>query len=319
MLTPSRVLITGVSGFVGKYLAEKCRSCYPNAKLYGIYRSLETASAKADGIHPLIADVISAQSMYEAIAQSRPDLIFHLAAQSSVAQSWKNPVETLQINAEGLLHLLEAVRQEELKPRVVVIGSSEQYGRVPGNENPIKEECSFKPGNPYGISKVTQDFYAFQYFVAYNLPIMRVRAFNHFGPCQAPMFVVASIARQIAMIEAGKKEAILNIGNLRARRDFLPVEDVVNAYIAVAERGHAGEAYNVGSGKSYTIGEIVEMFLRHTSFPIAVQEDITYMREADHLLMLADITRVRAHTGWEPALNMECALERTLDYWRFCV
>jgi len=130
---------------------------------------------------------------------------------------------------------------------------------------------------------------------------------------------VASIARQIALIEAGKKEAILHIGNLCARRDFLPVEDIVSAYIAIAEYGHAGEAYNVGSGKSYTIGEIVELLLRHTSVPITVREDSTYTREADHLLMLADITRIRTHAGWEPTLTIECALEQTLDYWRSCV
>jgi GDP-4-dehydro-6-deoxy-D-mannose reductase len=317
MLTPSRVLITGASGFVGKHLAEKCRRCYPDARLYGIYRSLEIADA--DEIFPLIADVKSFQSIHEAIAQSRPDLIFHLAAQSSVVESWKNPIETLRVNAEGLLHLLEALRQEELQPRVIVIGSSEQYGMIASTENPIKEECPFRPISPYGASKATQDFYAFQYFVAYHFPIIRVRPFNHFGPRQMPTSVVASIARQIAMVEAGKKEAILHIGNVHARRDFLPVQDVVSAYIAIAEHGHPGEAYNVGSGRSYAIGEIVELLLRHTKSPITVQEDVTYIREMDHLHLLADTTRLRAHTGWEPILDIECALAQTLEYWRFRV
>ncbi len=319
MLTPSRVLITGVAGFVGKHLAEKCRSCYPKANLYGIYRSLENIDATASEIYPLIADVRSSQSMHEAIAQARPDLIFHLAAQSSVVESWKNPVETLQINAEGLLHLLEALRQEKLMPRVIVIGSSEQYGIVPDAEEPVNEEWAFRPVSPYGISKATQDFYAFQYFVAYDLPIMRVRSFNHFGPYQEPTFVVASIARQIAMIEAGKKEAIIHIRNLHDRRDFLPVEDVVNAYIAIANYGHPGEAYNVGSGKLYTIGNIIEILLSYTKFSIVVQEDVTRIHEKKHLPLFADITRIRAHTGWKPSLTIECALERTLDYWRGCV
>ncbi|GAC1364440.1 MAG: GDP-mannose 4,6-dehydratase [Ktedonobacteraceae bacterium] len=321
MLNPSRILITGVSGFVGRHLAEKCRSRYPDAILYGTYRGRghKTVESEASGIVPLVADVQSAEDMHEAIAQARPDLIFHLAAQSSVAASWRDPIGTLRVNAEGLLHLLEALRKEELMPRVIVVGSSEQYGNVSSGEQSVGEGCPFRPINPYGISKATQDFYASQYFAAYGLPIMRVRAFNHFGLYQEPTFVIASIARQIALIEAGKMEAVVRIGNVSIRRDFSPVEDVVNAYIAIAEHGYAGEAYNVGSGRSHSIGEIVDMLLQYASLPISIQEDPTHIRAIDQALLLADITQIRSHTQWEPACDIEGTLKQMLAYWRLQV
>jgi GDP-4-dehydro-6-deoxy-D-mannose reductase len=315
-LAPARILITGASGFVGRHLIAQCRLVYPHALLYGLSRQDSMQPGEQESFHPLVGDVCSFQDVAEAVSIAQPDIIFHLAAQSSVAQSWQDPVSTLRVNAEGLLHLLEVLRKENLTPRVLISGSSEQYGRVLPEENPVNEEQPFRPVNPYAVSKVTQDLYAYQYFVSHRIPVIRVRAFNHFGPGQAQTFVVASFARQIALMEAGKIEPVLVVGNLQAKRDFMPVEDVVTAYIALAEYGHSGEAYNVGSGHAYSIGEIVQILCQHTHIDISIREDQTRFRPADQQFSVADTTRLRTHTSWRPALSMDVAIQRVLDYWR---
>ena len=315
-LTSARMLITGASGFVGKHLLAQCRRVYPQARLYRLSRHDSTQLIEQEDVHSIVGDVQSFQDMCHAVAIARPDVIFHLVAQSSVAQSWQDPAGTLRINAEGLLHLMEALRKEELAPRVIISGSSEQYGRVLPTENPVDEEQPFRPMNPYAVSKVAQDLYGFQYFISRNIPVMRVRAFNHFGPGQTPDFVIASFARQIALMEAEKIEPVLLVGNLEAKRDFIPVEDVVMAYIALAEHGHPGEAYNLGSGHAYSIGEIVHIFCQHTHIGMNIREDPTRFRPADQLFSVADTTRLRTHTNWRPALDMNIAIQNVLDYWR---
>jgi GDP-4-dehydro-6-deoxy-D-mannose reductase len=318
---PSRILITGVTGFVGSYLVQRCLTHYPQAELYGLCnrKMPQTALPVMKQVRPLQADITQPQEVRQAVAQSRPDLIFHLAAQSSVVASWANPMQTLQINAIGTLHLLEALRSEQLTPRVLLVGSGEQYGLVPPQENPIHENCPLRPVNPYAISKATQDLYGYQYFVAYGLPILRTRSFNHFGPRQADTFVVASFARRIALIETGKAEPVLQVGNLQAQRDFLPVEDVVAAYLAIAERGQPGEVYNVGSGKTRSIREILDHLLALTDTSIDVSEDAARLRPLDMPILTADISRLHNHTGWKPLMCFELALKETLDYWRYVV
>jgi GDP-4-dehydro-6-deoxy-D-mannose reductase len=315
---PSRILITGFTGFVGGHLVEHCCMRYPEAEIFGLYhRTLpQQVSPPTQRVVPLKADILQADEVRQALAYARPDIIFHLAAQSSVAVSWADPIQTLQINALGALHLLEIVRQEHPTTRVLLVGSAEQYGSVLPHENPIHEEQPFKPGNSYAISKVTQDLYGYQYFVAHGLPIVRVRSFNHFGPRQADHFVIAGFARQIALVEAGRAEPIMMVGNLQAKRDFLPIEDVVEAYLAVAERGQTGEVYNVGSGKAHPIGTILDCLLSFAKRPIQVCQDPARMRPVDIPLLEADISRILAHTDWRPTKSFEVAIAETLDYWR---
>ena len=186
-------------------------------------------------------------------------------------------------------------------------------------DNPIREECPFRPANPYAASKAAQDLYGYQYFVAYGLPILRARPFNHFGPRQTSTFVVANFARQIALIEAEKAEPVLSVGNLQARRDFLPVEDVVAAYLAVAEQGQPGEAYNIGSGQARSIRAILDLLLTFTGTSIQLLEDPARLRPEDVPLLEANTSRLRADTNWKPAVQFEFALQRTLDYWRAVV
>lgn len=313
-----RILVTGYSGFVGGYLLDRCANEFPAAQFFGLSEqqpgaAMPTAVPLLQTLH---ADITDAQAVRRAIEAARPDYIFHLAALSSVAASWQTPERTLAINAGGTIHLLEAVRQAGLAPRVLLIGSGEQYGLVRPEDNPITEEQLPRPANPYAVSKVAQDLYGFQYFAAFALPVIRVRAFNHIGPRQAETFVVASFASQIAQIEAGKAPPILLTGNLDARRDFLAVEDVTRAYVALARHGHPGEAYNVGSGQSWSIGEIVEILRGMARVPIEVRADPERLRPADVPLLVADTAKLRAHTGWRQEIPLEDALRRTLDYWR---
>jgi GDP-4-dehydro-6-deoxy-D-mannose reductase len=318
MFTPTSILITGFSGFVGGYLVEHCHTLYPNSKLFGLCRSSShhTTVSTVKNVTSLIADITQPEQVRQAIADSRPDLIFHLAAQTSVAASWNDPLSTLQVNAGGVIHLLEALRAEHLSTRVILVGSGEQYGLVKPEENPINEESLPRPISPYGVSKLAQDMYGYQYFITYDLPILRTRPFNHFGPRQLSTFVVADFARQIANIEQGKAEPVLSVGNLRIRRDFLPVEDVVRAYLAIAHRGQPGQAYNIGSGQARSIGEILESLLAHSTVPIRVREDPTRLRPVDVPLLVADTSRLQTDTGWQPTLEIEDSLEQTLQYWR---
>jgi GDP-4-dehydro-6-deoxy-D-mannose reductase len=321
MFTPSRILITGFSGFVGGYLVDMCRTVYPDAMLFGLSRhpAPRTPLPAAKYVTQLLADITHPEQIRQVVNQSQPDLIFHLAAQSSVAASWNDPLATLQANAGGTIQLLEALRAEHLSPRVVLVGSGEQYGLVKPEENPINEEQLPRPINPYGISKLAQDLYGYQYFKAYGIPILRTRPFNHFGPRQPSKFVVADFARQIALIEQGQAEPVISVGNLQARRDFLPVEDVVRAYLALAQQGRPGEAYNIGSGRGYSIGEILEMLLACSPVSIQVCEDPARFRPVDIPLLVADISRIIADTEWRPMLDVATALKQTLAYWRMTV
>ncbi|GCE09010.1 GDP-mannose 4,6-dehydratase [Dictyobacter aurantiacus] len=319
MTVPARILITGVSGFVGSYLAQACLRRYPKATTFGLYRQHLALPLPQTGIQPISGDVLSLESMQNVVDRARPDLVFHLAAQSSVASSWSDPIRTLRVNAEGAIHLFEALRLAGLMARIVVVGSGEQYGAVPPEANPIKESQPFHPTNPYAVAKATQDLYAYQYFVAYRLPTIRVRPFNHFGPRQLPTFVIASLARQIALIEAGKIEPVLSVGNLQTRHDFLPVEAVVQAYLAVAERGQPGEAYNIGSGMAYSIADILNMLLQHTDHPIRIQQDLNRLLPSDQAAMRADTSQLQRHTNWRPDVDLSQALKHTLDYWRSIV
>jgi len=315
---PTRILITGISGFLGGYLVEQCRARYPGATLFGVSRKTDSQrlTPALNGVTLIEADITHQDQMRDALARSQPGWVFHLAAQSSVAASWADPAATLRINAGGAVQLFEALRAEQMSPRVVLLGSGEQYGQVRPEENPIHEEVPFRPINPYGVSKSAQDLYGYQYFVAYALPVLRVRLFNSFGPRQADTFVVANFARQIALIEQGRMEPILSVGNLQAQRDFLPVADVAGALLAVAERGQPGQAYNIGSGQARSIGEILDMLLAHSTMSIRVRQDPARFRPADIQRLVADRGRLRSHTGWKPTIEVEDAIEQTLNYWR---
>ncbi len=326
---PARILITGYKGFVAPYLVAECARRYPAARLFGLtHRASQPPLAEQHAlltqtplppVSELEGDITDGARMREVLRETQPDLIFHLAAASNVAASWRDPADVLRINAGGFIQLAEATRAVGCAPRILVIGSGEQYGLAPAEENPLTEDTLPRPANPYATSKVAQDLYAFQYYKAYNLDTVRVRAFNHFGPGQSPDFVIASFARQIALIEAGQASPMLLVGNLSAERDFLPVGEVTRAYLALAEHGQAGEAYNVGSGVARSIKSMLDLLLSLASVSVEIQIDPTRFRPVDTPTLCADTTKLRRDTGWEPVASLEEALLATLDYWRAVV
>lgn len=267
----------------------------------------------------LEGDITDGARLRQILHEVRPDLIFHLAAVSSVAASWADPAHLLRVNAGGFIQLIEALRVEAPTARVIVIGSGEQYGLVRPEENPVSEETLPRPANPYAVSKVAQDLYAFQYHRAYGLDLVRVRAFNHFGPGQSPDFVLASFARQIAQMEAGQVDPTLLVGNLSSQRDFLPVGDVARAYVALAGRGRAGEAYNVGSGVARSIESLLQTLVGMARVTVETRVDPARMRPVDVPVLCADTTKLRRDTGWLPSATLEDTLRATLDYWRAVV
>lgn len=248
--------------------------------------------------------------------EQRPDYIFHLAAQSSVAVSWKNPGLTVDVNVKGSLNVLDAVRKLDYKPRVLLIGSGEEYGHVRENEVPVQEDNVLRPGNIYAATKACQNMIGAIYAQAYGMDVMMVRAFNHVGPNQSPIFVVADFCKQTAEIEAGLKEPVIKVGNLSARRDFSDVRDVVRAYVELMEKGKAGETYNVGSGNAVEIRKILDMILCRSKKEIRVEVEPSRMRPVDVPVIEADISKLKACTGWKQKITLEETIQDTLEYWR---
>lgn len=312
-----RILITGVSGFVGSHLAEYCLG--KGVEIFGAIRwrsRTENINHIKDSIKLLDCDIRDASSVMKTIENSRPDYIFHLAAQSFVPTSWHAPAETLMTNIIGELNVFEAVRELGLDSRIQIAGSSEEYGKVLGNELPIKETNPLRPLSPYGVSKVAQDTLGYQYHESYGMKIVITRAFNHEGPRRGDVFVTSNFAKQIAEIEKGIKDAVIEVGNLEAKRDFTDVRDTVKAYWLSLEKGIPGEVYNICSGQTIKIKDMLDMLLSLSSVKVEVKQDPARMRPSDVPILLGDCTKFREATGWEPKIPFEKTLEDLLNYWR---
>jgi len=247
----------------------------------------------------------------------KPDCIFHFAAQSSVEQSWNSAQDTILNNITPELNLFESIRLlEAYDTKILVSGSSEEYGLVYETELPITELNPLRPMSPYGVSKVTQSVLGFQYFHNYGLKIIRTRSFNHTGPKRSEVFVTSNFAKQIAEIELGLKEPVIKVGNLSAKRDFSDIRDIVNAYELAIKHGEPGEVYNIGSGVSYSIGDILEMFLDLSELVIKVEEDPDRMRPSDVPELRCDFSKFHRVTGWKPTIPIKQTLEDLLNDWR---
>lgn len=313
-----KVLITGITGFVGSHLAEYLLS-KKQVEVYGIerWRSKEDNILNIkEKIQLSYCDLRDASSVHEIIRKIKPDRIFHLAAQSFVLSSWTAPAETLTTNILGELNLFEAVRELGLHPRIHIAGSSEEYGLVFQKELPVKETNPLRPLSPYGVSKVGQDLLAYQYHQSYGLHVVRTRAFNHTGPRRGEVFATSNFAKQIAMIEKGKQELVIWVGNLTSRRDFTDVRDIVKAYWLALEKGKAGEVYNICSGKDYSMRQMLNLLLQLTRAKPKVKQDPKRMRPSDVMRLLGDNTKFRKLTGWRPEFPFRKTLEDLLNYWR---
>ena len=316
---PMRVLITGISGFVGLHLSEFVLANHPEVELFGLRRwrsEVPAAPALGPAVRIVEGDLLDAPSLLRVLHTSKPDVIFHLAASSSVASSWDTPTEMLQVNVLGTLHLLEAVRQLDLDAPVVLACSAEAYGHVREDELPIREEQAFRPVSPYAVSKAAVDLLGFQYFQTFRLRTVQLRLFNHCGPRQSARFVISSLAKQLAEIEAGLRPPRLQVGNLEVRRDFVDVRDVARAYWLAAGKGKAGEAYNVASGQARSIREILDRLLALSDAVVEVVFDPARLRPSELDVLVGDATRFRDATGWAPEIPFERTLADTLNYWR---
>lgn len=316
-----RVLITGITGFAGSHLAEALLAD-GRFQVYGIHRTrsgMSNIRHIASRLNLLECDLRDPSAVERVVAEVRPDWVFHLAAQSFVPTSWTAPYETMDTNVLGQLNLFEAIRKHRIDCRVQVACSSEEYGLVYPDEVPIREDQPLRPLSPYAVSKITQDFLAYQYHRSYGLDVVRTRAFNHAGPRQGEPFVISNFAKQIAEMEHGLRPPVLHVGNLQARRDFTDVRDIVRAYRLALEHGAAGEVYNIASGETHTIQSVLERLLAMCRVRVEIRVDPARLRPSDVPILLGDASRFRALTGWRPEIDLDQTLRDTLDYWRQCV
>jgi GDP-4-dehydro-6-deoxy-D-mannose reductase len=262
------------------------------------------------------ADLLDRDRVDTLVREIQPQWVFHLAALSSPAASWDDPAETIATNAGIEANLLAALVKQKPMPRVVVVGSADEYGRPVGRARRLDEATPLRPLTPYGVSKVTQDLLALQYHLSHGLAAIRMRPFNHAGPRQAPHFAIASFAQQIARIELGKQPPILKVGNLEARRDFTDVRDIVRAYLLAAEKGKPGEVYNIGSGTAPRLRELVAMLLKMTPATIALEVDPARTHPVEAEVSVCDARRFQRLTGWHPRIGLDKMLRDTLDDWR---
>lgn len=314
-----RVLITGITGFAGSHLVDYLLEEHPEVEIWGMYRwrsRMENIEHSKHRIRLVEADLRDLSSIRSLLAESRPDAVFHLAAQSFVPASWTSPGDTLTTNITGQTHLFEAVRMLGIDPVIQIACSSEEYGLVHPDEVPITEDNPLRPLSPYAVSKVAQDLLAYQYFQSYGLKVVRTRAFNHTGPRRGDVFVVSNFARQLVEIELGVKDPVIRVGNLEAVRDFTDVRDTVRAYWMAVQHGHPGEVYNIATGHGVTIQYVLDRLCELSTAEITVEEDPTRLRPSDVVRLVGDSSRFRRDTGWAPRISFDQTLQDTLEYWR---
>jgi len=312
-----KVLITGIAGFVGSHLAE--RLLEEKDEVFGIYlpgESLENIRRIRKNLHLSGCDITQFDQLSRLVKRIQPDLIYHLAALSSVGKSFSHPLDTIETNVRGTLYLLEIVRNLKKQTKVLVVGSSDMYGKVSPREVPLTEKKALLPVSPYGASKAACDLLAYQYFKSYGVYALRARAFNHTGPRQRTGFVIPDFASQIARIEAGKIPPILKVGNLSTRRDISDVRDVVKAYISLMQKGKPGEAYNICSRKAYSIKNVLKILLSLSKKKIKVEVDEGKSRPAEIPIPTGDNSKIKKITGGKPEIPLKTTLEDTLNFWR---
>lgn len=293
-----RAFVTGAQGFVGAWLQAHLRE------------SGDEVEVAEPGL-----DIADADGLRRAVVGAAPDALYHLAAFTHVGESWGEPEEVFRVNAVGTLNLLEAARRCSSPPRVLLASSAEVYGAVKPEDLPLTERSPLLPVSPYAASKVAAEYLGVQAHLGHGLPVIRARAFNHVGPGQAPTFAVSALAQRIVEAErAGSKE--LRVGNLRPRRDFTDVRDVVRAYRLLILRGNAGEVYNVCSGIDVSIEDVAQRLLAIAGSVLDLVVDPALERPADVPILRGDSTLLRSATGWRPTLPLDATLRAVLDHWR---
>lgn len=320
------VLITGSAGFVGSHLVDDVLARPEEYQVYGLIREEPVNLQHLQGdprltLHRILLD--DREALTRLLSEVRPGRIFHLAAQSFVGPAIADPLATLNNNVQATLNLFEAVRAAGLRDhtKILNVGTGDQYGFIEPDELPVRETNPFRPGNPYAVSKITQEMLGYQYFRSYGLQIVATRAFNHVGPRQSEQLAASSFAQQIALAEAGKIAPVIKVGNLEASRDYSDVRDIVRGYwLALgtpeSEGGKPGEVYNLCSGRSLKMAALLEMLLDLSSGSLAVVFDPARARPSDLPVVYGDYSKFREATGWQPEIPLEQSLSDLLNYWR---
>lgn len=320
----NKVLITGIGGFVGSHLADYILAEFPNIQVLGLVRwwePQENIKHISDKIKLCYGDLVDIPSLETILREHKPDVIFHLAAQSYVDFSFLAPITTLEANAIGTANLLEAIKKLKLSsgydPIIQIASSSECYGQVKENEVPIKEDNPFRPASPYAVSKVAEDMLSFQYWLSWGIKTIRTRMFTHTGPRRGEVFVESNFAKQIAAIEAGLQEPVVKVGNLDSIRTFLDIKDAIRAYWLLINKCSPGEVYNVGGVETMTVGEMLNKLLKLSKVKnIEVKVDPARLRPSDVTLQIPCIDKFVKETGWKPEIKFEKTLGNILNYWR---
>ncbi|OGQ36472.1 MAG: hypothetical protein A3F16_00730 [Deltaproteobacteria bacterium RIFCSPHIGHO2_12_FULL_43_9] len=318
-----KVLITGINGFAGSHLADLCLA-KDDVRLYGVKRSHLSNTKNVlhieDKIEWFTTDLLDAKAVLKTIRAIKPDIIFHLAAQSFVSQSWNHPTLFMAGNYNMTVNILEACLECGINPRIHLPGSVSDYGDVTEEELPLNPDSRLKPVNPYCVSKIAQDFIGYVYFRSYGSNVIRTRAFNHEGPRRDKVFGIPSYAYQIAKIENGLQEPVIKVGHIDDLRAFTHVKDMVNAYWLAVEHCSVGELYLIGSEDEkyvHTFREALEMLIGFSNV-----EGITYKTHPDFVRptnvpkLTCDASKFTKATNWSPKLDFETLLSDTLNYWR---
>lgn len=320
----SKVLITGITGFVGSHLADYILANFPGVQILGLARwrsPKDNIRHILDKITLEFGDLLDPFSVKTLLAKQKPDVIFHLAAQSYVPYSFVSPVATLSTNVIGTCNLLEAVKELKFTsgydPIIHICSSSEVYGQVREDEVPITEDVPLRPASPYAVSKVAEDRLAFQYWLSWKLKTITTRMFTHTGPRRGDVFALSNFAKQVAAIEARLAPAVVKVGNLESVRTFSDVRDVVRAYWLLVEKCPPGEVYNIGGNETMSIREALDRLLKLSNVKdITVEVDPSRLRPSDVTLQIPCVDKFVQATSWQPEIKFEQTVKDTLNYWR---
>lgn len=297
-----KLLVTGASGFVGKIIQRLTQESG--------YRDIFTPS-----VPTMRMELRDPECLAACLAETQPDSVIHLAAQSFVPRAFENPRETFDINFGGTMNLLEALKAAKFTGKMLYVGSGDQYGKVDVADLPIGENHPLKPRNPYAVSKAAAEMLCYQWSQTEGLDIVAARPFNHIGAGQSENFAISGFAKQIIEIKLGRREPVIRVGDLDVTRDFTDVEDVAKAYLLLLEHGERGEAYNVCSGKEYHLGRLLDEMLALAGVQAEIVQDPARFRVAEQNRVAGNNRKLAAHTGWQPQRSMEQSLAAILADW----
>lgn len=320
-----KILITGITGFVGSHMAdlllEKGKYEICGLKRWNLSR-LRNVSHLTGKVEFLDCDITDPIGVRNALRESKPDKIYHFAAESFVSASWDHPTHYMDVNYKGTVNFLDAIKELKINPRFFIPGSGEEYGEIHESELPIDENTILRPMNPYSVTKIAQDFIGYVYHRSYGLNVIRTRAFNHEGPRRDNVFGIGSYAYQIARIENSKQEPVIKVGYLDDKRNFTHIRDLVEAYYLAMEMCSPGEMYVIGSediSHVHTFRQVLNMLIEMSDIKdvkLKIETEPKFVRPTNVPRLIGNTEKFRKLTGWKPRIPFRQILEDTLEYWR---